>query len=229
MTELNIPHILVVDDDKRILELIKNYLNNNNFRVTIAESTEVAREKLENLEFDLLIIDIMMPGENGLEFTKSLKKTNLNNPIILLSALGTANDRINGLEIGADDYLPKPFEPKELLLRIKNLLTRNKTNKTKIKFVKFGPFKFNLKKEILIKENSRIILTPSESKILHILAKNNNEPIYREDLSKILKIPLSSRALDVQITRLRHKIEKNKKFPIYLQTVRGRGYVLKID
>ena len=158
-----------------------------------------------------------------------VKKTNLNNPIILLSALGTANDRINGLEIGADDYLPKPFEPKELLLRIKNLLRKNKTNKTKIKFVKFGPFKFNLKKEILIKENSRIILTPSESKILQILAKNNNEPIYREDLSKILKIPLSSRALDVQITRLRHKIEKNKKFPIYLQTVRGRGYVLKID
>ena len=139
MTELNIPHILVVDDDKRILELIKNYLNNNNFRVTIAENTEVAREKLENLEFDLLIVDIMMPGENGLEFTKSLKKTNLNNPIILLSALGTANDRINGLEIGADDYLPKPFEPKELLLRIKNLLTRNKTNKNRAKFWFFYP------------------------------------------------------------------------------------------
>ena len=158
-----------------------------------------------------------------------MKKTNLNNPIILLSALGEVKDRINGLEIGADDYLPKPFEPKELLLRIKNLLKRNNENKTTKKLVKFGPFKFNLKKEILTKENSRVILTPSESKILNILAKNNNEPIYREDLSRILKISSSSRALDVQITRLRQKIEKNQKFPIYLQTVRGRGYVLKID
>ena len=227
--ELNIPHILIVDDDKRILELIKNYLNNNNFRVSIAANAQDAREKLENLEFDLLIVDIMMPGENGLEFTKSLKKTNLNNPIILLSALGEVKDRINGLEIGADDYLPKPFEPKELLLRIKNLLKRNNENKTTKKIVKFGPFKFNLKKEILTKENSRVILTPSESKILNILAKSNNEPIYREDLSRILKISSSSRALDVQITRLRQKIEKNQKFPLYLQTVRGRGYVLKID
>ena len=153
----------------------------------------------------------------------------MNNPIILLSALGEVKDRINGLEIGADDYLPKPFEPKELLLRIKNLLKRNNENKTTKKIVKFGPFKFNLKKEILTKENSRVILTPSESKILNILAKSNNEPIYREDLSRILKISSSSRALDVQITRLRQKIEKNQKFPLYLQTVRGRGYVLKID
>ena len=167
--ELNIPHVLIVDDDKRILELIKNYLNNNNFRVSVALNVQDAREKLENLEFDLLIVDIMMPGENGLEFTKSLKKTNLNNPIILLSALGEVKDRINGLEIGADDYLPKPFEPKELLLRIKNLLKRNNENKTTKKLVKFGPFKFNLKKEILTKENSRVILTPSESKILNIL------------------------------------------------------------
>tara|TARA_B100001013_G_C24607971_1_gene441892 strand:- start:938 stop:1624 length:687 start_codon:yes stop_codon:yes gene_type:complete len=227
--ELNTPHILIVDDDIRILELIKSYLNKNNFRVSTAKNASDAREKLDSLEFDLLIIDIMMPGENGLEFTSSLKKTNLNNPILLLSALGNSKDRINGLEKGADDYLPKPFEPKELLLRINNLLKRNQINKKGKKIVKFGPFKFNLKREILTKENSRIILTPSESKILYILAKNNNEPIYREDLSKILKISLSSRALDVQITRLRHKIEKNKKFPIYLQTVRGRGYVLKID
>ena len=227
--ELNIPHILVVDDDKRIVELIKNYLNKNKYRVSIAENAAEAREKLENIEFDLLILDIMMPGENGLELTNSLKKTNLNNPILLLSALGSSEDRIQGLEIGADDYLPKPFEPKELLLRIRNLLKRNKINKTKKIFVKFGSFKFNLKKEILTKENIRIILTPSETKILQILANNNSEPIYREDLCKILKISPISRAIDVQITRLRNKIEKNKKFPTYLQTVRGRGYVLKLD
>ena len=227
--ELNIPHILVVDDDKRIVELIKNYLNKNKYRVSIAENAAEAREKLENIEFDLLILDIMMPGENGLELTNSLKKTNLNNPILLLSALGSSEDRIQGLEIGADDYLPKPFEPKELLLRIRNLLKRNKINKTKKIFVKFGSFKFNLKKEILTKEDIRIILTPSETKILQILANNNSEPIYREDLCKILKISPISRAIDVQITRLRHKIEKNKKFPTYLQTVRGRGYVLKLD
>ena len=143
--ELNIPHILVVDDDKRIVELIKNYLNKNKYRVSVAENAAEAREKLENIEFDLLILDIMMPGENGLELTNSLKKTNLNNPILLLSALGSSEDRIQGLEIGADDYLPKPFEPKELLLRIRNLLKRNKINKTKKIFVKFGSFKFNLK------------------------------------------------------------------------------------
>ena len=225
----NIPHILIVDDDKRILELVKNYLNNNNFRISTANNSLEARKKLESIDYDLIILDIMMPGETGLELTKSLKKTNLNNPILLLSALGETEDRINGLEMGAEDYLPKPFEPKELLLKIKNLLKGNNEKIVKRNFVKFGPFKFNIKKEILTKNNLRIILTPSESKILNILAKNNGNPIYREDLSKILQISLQSRALDVQITRLRRKIEKNKKFPTYLQTVRGRGYVLKTD
>ena len=227
--ELDIPHILVVDDDKRILELIKNYLNKNNFRVTLANNSDEAREKLDNIEFDLLIVDIMMPGENGLELTNSLKKINLRSPILLLSALGTSEYRIYGLEIGAEVYLTKPFEPKELLLRAKNLIKRNKIKILKKKIIKFGPYKFDLNKEILLKKNIRIILTPSESKILSLLIKNNNEPIYREDISKVLKIPVSSRALDVQITRLRHKIETNKKFPIYLQTVRGRGYVLRTD
>ena len=225
----NTPHILVVDDDERILQLIKTYLNKNNFRVSIARNAKLARDRLDNLEFDLLILDIMMPGETGLNLTNSLKKTNFKVPILLLSALGEPKDRVSGLEIGADDYLTKPFEPKELLLRIKNLIRKDQGEKIKKKIIKFGPFKFNLKREILTKENSRVVLTPSESKILFILAKNNGEAIYREDLSKILKIPLTSRALDVQITRLRNKIEKNKRFPTYLQTVRGRGYVLKID
>ena len=226
---LDLPHILIVDDDKRILQLINDYLIKNNFRITTADNALKAREKIENIEFDLIILDIMMPGESGLKLTDSLKKNNFKTPILLLSALGNADDRIKGLEIGANDYLAKPFEPKELLLRMKNLIKKNKYNKQKTKIVKFGPYTFNLKKEILKKNRKIFILTSSEAKLLYILAKNDGKPIIRYNLSKILNIPTTSRALDVQITRLRNKIENNKKFPTYIQTVRGRGYVLKIE
>ena len=171
----------------------------------------------------------MMPGESGLKLTDTLKKNNFKTPILLLSALGNADDRIKGLEIGANDYLAKPFEPKELLLRMKNLIKKNKYNKQKTKIVKFGPYTFNLKKEILKKNGKIFILTSSEAKLLYILAKDDGKPIIRYNLSKILNIPNTSRALDVQITRLRNKIENNKKFPTYIQTVRGSGYVLKIE
>ena len=226
---LDLPHILIVDDDKRILQLINDYLIKNNFRISTANNALKAREKIENIEFDLIILDIMMPGESGLKLTDSLKKNNFKTPILLLSALGNADDRIKGLEIGANDYLAKPFEPKELLLRMKNLIKKNKYNKQKTKIVKFGPYTFNLKKEILKKNGKIFILTSSEAKLLYILAKNDGKPIIRYNLSKILNIPTTSRALDVQITRLRNKIENNKKFPTYIQTVRGRGYVLKIE
>ena len=226
---LDLPHILIVDDDKRILQLINDYLIKNNFRISTAENALKAREKIENIEFDLIILDIMMPGESGLKLTNSLKKNNFKTPILLLSALGNADDRIKGLEIGANDYLAKPFEPKELLLRMKNLIKKNKYNKQKTEIVKFGPYAFNLKKEILKKNGKIFILTSSEAKLLYILAKNDGKPIIRYSLSKILNIPNTSRALDVQITRLRNKIENNKKFPTYIQTVRGRGYVLKIE
>ena len=226
---LDLPHILIVDDDKRILQLINDYLIKNNFRISTAENALKAREKIENIEFDLIILDIMMPGESGLKLTDTLKKNNFKTPILLLSALGNADDRIKGLEIGANDYLAKPFEPKELLLRMKNLIKKNKYNKQKTKIVKFGPYTFNLKKEILKKNGKIFILTSSEAKLLYILAKNDGKPIIRYNLSKILNIPNTSRALDVQITRLRNKIENNKKFPTYIQTVRGRGYVLKIE
>ena len=226
---LDLPHILIVDDDKRILQLINDYLIKNNFRISTANNALKAREKIENIEFDLIILDIMMPGESGLKLTDSLKKNNFKTPILLLSALGNADDRIKGLEIGANDYLAKPFEPKELLLRMKNLIKKNKYNKQKTKIVKFGPYTFNLKKEILKKNRKIFILTSSEAKLLYILAKNDGKPIVRYNLSKILNIPTTSRALDVQITRLRNKIENNKKFPTYIQTVRGRGYVLKIE
>ena len=226
---LDLPHILIVDDDKRILQLINDYLIKNNFRISTADNALKAREKIENIEFDLIILDIMMPGESGLKLTDTLKKHNFKTPILLLSALGNADDRIKGLEIGANDYLAKPFEPKELLLRMKNLIKKNKYNKQKTKIVKFGPYTFNLKKEILKKNGKIFILTSSEAKLLYILAKNDGKPIIRYNLSKILNIPNTSRALDVQITRLRNKIENNKKFPTYIQTVRGRGYVLKIE
>ena len=227
--KLDLSHILVVDDDKRILELINDYLNKNNFRVSTADNAIKAREKIENIEFDLIILDIMMPGESGLTLTDSLKKNNFKTPILLLSALGNPEDRIKGLEIGANDYLTKPFEPKELLLRMKNLIQKNKYSKLNKKVIKFGPYSFNLKNEILKKDGKVFILTSSETKLLSILAKNEGKPIFRHNLSKILNITNSSRALDVQITRLRNKIEKNKKFPTYIQTVRGRGYVLKIE
>ena len=227
--KLNLPHILVVDDDIRILQLINDYLIKNNFRISTANNALKAREKIENIEFDLIILDIMMPGESGLKLTDTLKKNNFKTPILLLSALGNADDRIKGLEIGANDYLAKPFEPKELLLRMKNLIKKNKYNKQKTKIVKFGPYTFNLKKEILKKNGKIFILTSSEAKLLYILAKDDGKPIIRYNLSKILNIPTTSRALDVQITRLRNKIENNKKFPTYIQTVRGRGYVLKIE
>ena len=227
--KIDLPHILIVDDDKRILELINDYLTKNNFRVSAASNALKAREKIENIEFDLIILDIMMPGESGLKLTDSLKKNNFKTPILLLSALGNPEDRIKGLEIGANDYLTKPFEPKELLLRMRNLIQKNKYNKRKTKNVKFGPYSFNLKNEILKKNGKIFVITSSEAKLLHILAKKEGKPIFRSDLSKILNIPHASRALDVQITRLRNKIENNKKFPTYIQTVRGRGYVLKIE
>ena len=227
--KLNLPHILIVDDDKRILQLVNDYLIKNNFRVSTAVNALKAREKIENIEFDLIILDIMMPGESGLKLTNSLKKNNFKTPILLLSALGNTNDRIKGLEIGASDYLAKPFEPKELLLRMKNLIQKNKYSKQKKELVKFGPYTFNLKKEILKKNGKIFTLTSSEAQLLYILAKNEGKPIIRYNLSRILNIPNTSRALDVQITRLRNKIENNKKFPTYIQTVRGRGYVLKIE
>ena len=222
-------HILIVDDDDRIRILVKQYLQDNNYLVTTAKDAFDAKNKIDLIKFDLIVLDIMMPGESGLKLTDSLKKNNFKTPILLLSALGNADDRIKGLEIGANDYLAKPFEPKELLLRMKNLIKKNKYNKQKTKIVKFGPYTFNLKKEILKKNGKIFILTSSEAKLLYILAKNDGKPIIRYNLSKILNIPTTSRALDVQITRLRNKIENNKKFPTYIQTVRGRGYVLKIE
>ena len=218
-------HILVVDDDDRIRELVKEYLEENNFLITTAKNSVDAKKKLEVIKFDLIVLDIMMPGQSGLSLTKEVKKNN-SMPIILLTAKGETIDRIEGLEIGADDYLGKPFEPKELLLRIKNIL--NKTKKIPLpNEVYIGNALINLKK-LSIKLNEKVIkINPQERKVLEKMLESPGEVFSREDIGKIINIS-KERTIDVMITRLRQKIESSPKNPKYLQTIRGSGYVLWI-
>tara|TARA_Y100000591_G_scaffold329536_1_gene358320 strand:- start:506 stop:1183 length:678 start_codon:yes stop_codon:yes gene_type:complete len=219
-------HILVVDDDKGIRELVKEYLNQNNFITSTAKSAEVAVEKIKLIKFDLIILDIMMPGKSGLDFIKENKKS-LDTPIILLTAKGEASERIQGLEIGADDYLPKPFEPKELILRIRNIL--NKTNIIKDrKEVKFGNIRINLNKMIIYKNNEQIKINNTEKKIFEKMLNSPGKVFSRENIGNLIKID-KERSVDVVITRLRKKIEDEPKNPKYLQTIRGEGYVLWIE
>jgi len=218
-------HILVVDDDDRIRELVKEYLEENNFLITTAKDSLDAKKKLEIIKFDLIVLDIMMPGQSGLSLTKEIKKEN-SMPIILLTAKGETANRIEGLEIGADDYLGKPFEPKELLLRIKNIL--NKTKKIPLPDeVYIGKAVINLKK-LSIKLNEKVIkINPQERKVLEKMLESPGEVFSREDIGKIINIS-KERTIDVMITRLRQKIESSPKNPKYLQTIRGSGYVLWI-
>jgi len=222
----NISHILVVDDDNKIRELVKQYLEENHFLVTTAKDANDAKSKLNIVKFDILILDIMMPGQTGLSLTKEIK-TNNSTPIILLTAKGESQDRIDGLEMGADDYLGKPFEPKELLLRIKNIL--NKTKKSQLpEQIYIGKTIVNLKK-LHIKMNNEIIkINPQEKKILEKMLESPGKVFSRNDIGEIIKIS-KERTIDVMITRLRQKIESNPKNPKYLQTIRGSGYVLWIE
>ena len=219
-------HILVVDDDNRIRELVKQYLEENNFMVTTAIDAFDAKKKLDIIKFDILILDIMMPGKSGLSLTEEIKKIN-STPVILLTAKGEAADRIKGLEIGADDYLGKPFEPKELLLRIRNIL--NKTKKPILpNEIYIGNSIINLKK-LQIKTDKKIIkINPQEKKILEKMLESPGKIFSRNDIGKIINIS-KERTIDVMITRLRQKIEINPKNPKYLQTLRGSGYVLWIE
>ena len=221
----NTSHILVVDDDDRIRELVKEYLVENNFLVTTAKNALDAKEKLKIIKFDILILDIMMPGESGLSLTKEVKKNNPT-PIILLTAKGEAQNRIEGLELGADDYLGKPFEPKELLLRIKNIL--NKVQKPILSDkIYIGSSLVNLKK-LNVKINKKIKkINPQEKKVLEKMLESPGKIFSRDDIRKMLNIS-KERTIDVMITRLRQKIESNPKNPKYLQTIRGSGYVLWI-
>ena len=218
-------HILVVDDDDRIRELVKEYLMENNFLVTSAKDALDAKKKLEIIKFDILVLDIMMPGESGLSLTKEMKKNN-STPIILLTAKGETEERIEGLESGADDYLGKPFEPKELLLRIKNIL--NKIQKQVLPDeIYIGDTLINLKK-MNIKMNGKIKkINPQEKKVLERMLESPGKVFSRDDIGKIINIS-KERTIDVIITRLRQKIESSPKNPKYLQTIRGSGYVLWI-
>jgi len=219
-------HILIVDDDNRIRELIKEYLEENNFIVSIANDAEEANEKIKLIDFEIIVLDIMMPGESGLALTKKLRK-NISTPIILLTAKGEVDDRIIGLESGADDYLVKPFSPKELLLRINNILKKTKEKILEEK-ITIGENLLNLKKMIIEKNGKTIKLNGTEKKLLEKMIFSKGKTFSREEIGKIINIS-KERSVDVMITRLRQKLEYDPKNPQYLQTVRGSGYVLWIE
>jgi len=219
-------HILIVDDDDRIRELVKQYLNENDYLVTTANSAEDAKEKVNIIKFDIIILDIMMPGQSGLEFTNENKKR-INTPIILLTAKGESRDRIEGLEIGADDYLAKPFEPKELVLRIKNILNKTKSKSQK-RVVNFSNINIDLNKSLIIKNNREFKINNTEKIILEKMINSPGETFTREEIGKLINLD-KERSIDVIITRLRKKIEVDPKNPKFLQTIRGTGYVLWIE
>ena len=221
-----IAHILVVDDDDGIRSLIKQYLNENNFLVTTSDSAENAQEKISIIKFDLVVLDIMMPGKSGLDFIKE-NKFEIDTPIILLTAKGEAEDRVGGLEIGADDYLPKPFEPKELTLRIKNILNKTKKNNQK-RIIKFDNVKIDLNKLLIFKNQNEFKINNTEKIILEKMINEPGKTFSREYIGKLIDLD-KERSIDVIITRLRKKIETDPKNPKYLQTLRGVGYVLWIE
>ncbi len=221
-----IAHILVVDDDDGIRNLVKKYLNENNYLVTTALSAEDALEKIKLIKFDLIILDIMMPGKSGLEFIEENHKK-LETPVILLTAKGEPSERIEGLEVGADDYLPKPFEPKELLLRIKNIIVKTKRNDQK-RIIEFENVKIDLNKQIILKENTEYKINNTEKKILEKMINYPGKTFSREEIGILIELD-KERSIDVIITRLRKKIEIDPKNPKFLQTIRGAGYVLWIE
>ena len=219
-------HILVVDDDEGIRSLVKKYLSENKYIVNTAESAEDASKKIKIIKFDLIILDIMMPGKSGLEFIQENKKK-LDTPIILLTAKGQANERVEGLEIGADDYLAKPFEPKELILRIKNILSKTKKNDLK-RVIKFQNIKIDLNKQLIFKNNLEYKINNTEKIILEKMINNPGKIFERMEIGRLIDLN-KERSIDVIITRLRKKIELNPKNPKFLQTIRGAGYVLWIE
>ena len=225
---LNDPHLLVVDDDERLRALLTRYLSSNGFRVSAAQGAAEARALMKTMAFDLLILDVMMPGESGLELAKSVRDGS-QVPILMLTARGEPSDRIAGLELGVDDYLPKPFEPRELLLRINALLRRaTPVMESATRPVKMGTALYDPGASRLTRGGKPVKLTSSESALLQLFAANAGQPFSRSDLCARLGVSLE-RSIDVQVTRLRRKIEEDPKLPLYLQTVRGVGYVLLPD
>jgi len=220
-----VQHVLVIDDDNRIRELLGKFLVDNGFFVTMAKDAQDARKKLADFQFDILVLDIMMPGETGFDFTKYLRQTNNPTPILMLTAMGDVEDRINGLECGADDYLPKPFEPRELLIRIKRIIDRFKVQKIEVNLIKFGNFEFNTSSGTLSNSDGIILLTSNESRLIRVLCDNIGQALSRQALSDLCG-GINERSIDVQITRLRNKIEIDPKKPRFIKTVRGQGYAL---
>ncbi len=219
-------HILVVDDDEGIRLLVKKYLNENKYLVTTADSAENAYEKIKIIKFDLIILDIMMPGKSGLEFIES-HKNEIETPVVLLTAKGEASERIKGLEIGADDYLPKPFEPKELILRIQNILSKTKIKNIK-RVIEFQNIKIDLNKQLIFKNSLEFKVNNTEKIILEKMINKPGKIFAREEIGKLIDLD-KERSIDVIITRLRKKIELDPKNPKFLQTIRGAGYVLWIE
>ena len=219
-------HILVVDDDDRIRELLKEYLTEENYLISTSNNAENAKQKIEMIKFDIIILDIMMPGQSGLDLTHNLREK-INTPIILLTAMGEPNERIEGLEKGADDYLAKPFEPKELVLRIQNILKKTE-NKIQVNEIEFNEININLKKLVITKKNNSHKINNTEKIILEKMINSPGQTFSREQIGKLIKID-KERSIDVIITRLRKKIEDDPKNPKYLQTIRGAGYVLWME
>jgi two-component system, OmpR family, phosphate regulon response regulator OmpR len=223
------PHILVVDDDTRLRELLRTFLSKNGFRVTVAGHAAEARERLGVLDFDLIVLDVMMPGQTGLDFATEIRRSD-DVPILMLTAMGDTKDRIAGLETGVDDYLGQPFEPRELLLRIQNVLKRNRTAASPSgepqRVVSFGPFQFDQELGELTNKGKRAPLTDAETALLRVFTARLGEVLSRETLCKSVGAAVNERAIDVQVTRLRRKIEPDPSFPRYLRTVRGQGYRL---
>ena len=221
------PHILVVDDDNRLRELLSQYLGENGFRVTTASDAEEARLRMRGLQFDLLVVDVMMPGESGLELTESLRAVS-RVPILLLTAMGEPGDRVFGLEQGADDYMTKPFEPRELVLRMESILRRAAPAVTE-GVVNLGECRFDMARRELRRDDAIVRLTTIEANLLSALARNPGIALSRDELINRCRIDGGERTVDVQVTRLRRKIETDPKEPRYLQTIRGQGYVLHPD
>ena len=220
------PHLLVVDDDTRLRELLRRYLTDSGFRVTAAADAGEARSNLASFAFDLVVLDVMMPGESGLELTRALR-TEGRVPVLLLTAMGEPEDRVNGLEQGADDYLSKPFEPRELVLRIRNLLQRRPVTDLLSKDIRFGGCRFDVERGELYRGGDLVHLTAAEAGLLSMLAQKAGQAVSREELS--MSLSGNVRNVDVQMTRLRRKIERDPRFPRFLQTVRGTGYTLRPD
>jgi two-component system phosphate regulon response regulator OmpR len=224
-------HILVVDDDQRLRELLRNFLSRSGFRVTVAGNAAEARERLGSMDFDLMVLDVMMPGESGLDLTAALRHQKKPLPILMLTAMGEAKDRIAGLERGVDDYLPKPFEPRELLLRIGTILRRAAPPAAPpaalpATIVRMGGMRFDTRRGELTAGDKRIKLTDAERALLSVFALNLGQDMSRDTLARLVGGEVNVRTIDVQVTRLRRKIEDDPKFPRYLQTVRGTGYRL---